>query len=137
MCARAVTKLSRNILLAGVIPYLAVKHNAGANESFSLASLRKHTPTFVVGFVLASAARTLGDVAGFNASVPYWKDAFDFAGGTMSTTLLGTAMAAVGLSTRLSVLKGVGVKPFVCGAGGAVIVGGTALTCCTALNLIL
>ena len=37
--------------------------------------------------------------------------------------LLGTAMAAVGLNTSFKVFKGVGLKPFVVGLAGAVVVG--------------
>ena len=37
--------------------------------------------------------------------------------------LLGTAMAAVGLNTSFAVFKGVGLKPFVVGLAGALVVG--------------
>jgi uncharacterized membrane protein YadS len=40
-----------------------------------------------------------------------------------SRYLLGTAMAAVGLGTSLSVFKGVGLKPFAVGFVGAIVVG--------------
>ena len=40
-----------------------------------------------------------------------------------SRILLGTAMAAVGLNTSFAVFKGVGLKPFVVGLAGALVVG--------------
>ena len=40
----------------------------------------------------------------------------------VSSALLGTAMAAVGLSTHSSVFKGVGPKPFAVGFTGALLV---------------
>ncbi len=39
--------------------------------------------------------------------------------------LLGTAMAAVGLSTSASALSGVGMKPFIVGGATALCVGST------------
>ena len=40
-----------------------------------------------------------------------------------SRLFLGTAMAAVGLNTSVTVFKGVGAKPFVVGMAGALVVG--------------
>ena len=48
------------------------------------------------------------------------KDLGDF---WASQVLLGTAMAAVGLNTSFAVFKGVGLKPFVVGLAGALVVG--------------
>ena len=48
--------------------------------------------------------------------------------------MLGTAMAAVGLSTNLSALKGVGYRPFLLGLIAAGTVGGTAFTSVSVLG---
>lgn len=48
--------------------------------------------------------------------------------------LLGMAMASVGLSTNMSVLRGVGAKPFVVGLGGAAVVGATGYSASRALG---
>ena len=84
-------------------------------------TLVHYVPLFVLGFVAASAVRTLGDwrllatgsVCGLTAS--QWKGAIDAIGNSLAPTLLGTAMAAVGLSTDLRALHGVGVRPFAVG----------------------
>ena len=48
----------------------------------------------------------------------------DVIGDTLASRyLLGTAMAAVGLSTSFRVFRGVGLKPFAVGLAGAVVVG--------------
>ena len=53
-----------------------------------------------------------------------WKALSSFVGDTAGARwLLGTAMAAVGLNTSFSVFKGVGLKPFVVGLAGALVVG--------------
>ena len=44
-------------------------------------------------------------------------------GGTFPNYALGTAMAAVGLSTSAKVFQGVGMKPFAAGLIGALMVG--------------
>jgi hypothetical protein len=48
--------------------------------------------------------------------------------------LLGTAMAAVGLNTSFAVFKGVGLKPFVVGLAGALVVGAVGFVMATLLG---
>ena len=138
--AAAVTKLTRNICLAGVVPYMVVKHadndDSTAKKKMGIVqSLRTHTPMFVILFLVASAIRTLGDylVSKDMPLAPYaasWKDGVGFVGNTLgSNVLLGTAMAGVGYSTKLSALRGVGMAPFVVGATGSFCVGSTGLMC--------
>ena len=53
-----------------------------------------------------------------------WKELTAYVGGTLgSHYLLGSAMAAVGLSTSAAALKGVGPAPFAVGFASAVTVG--------------
>ena len=51
----AITKLTRNVFLAGVIPAIAWSHKAdagvGAPTKLTLAGVKKYIPMFVVGFV--------------------------------------------------------------------------------------
>ena len=89
-------------------------------------------PGFVVGFVAMALVRTIGDATlrfdgrrlrrarTRSAWTSLTKDLGDF---WASQVLLGTAMAAVGLNTNFSVFKGVGLKPFVVGMAGALVVG--------------
>ena len=51
-----------------------------------------------------------------------------------SQVCLGTALSAVGLSTSVASVVGVGPAPFVVGAAGAAIVGGTGLVCALTLS---
>jgi uncharacterized integral membrane protein (TIGR00698 family) len=130
-----VTKLTRNLFLAVVIPLLTWMHlrsdcsNASAKgRRVSWATL---VPTFVVGFLVMAVLRTIGDatLASGGAAYGLWElpawtavtnQIGDFWG---SRVLLGTAMAAVGLNTSFAVFTGVGLKPFAVGLAGALVVG--------------
>ena len=60
----AVTKLSRNLLLAAVLPYLSYATTTvrgATGPRLSAAELWKHTPGFVLAFLGAVAVRTAGD----------------------------------------------------------------------------
>ncbi|HET9703268.1 MAG TPA: putative sulfate exporter family transporter [Vicinamibacterales bacterium] len=130
-----VTKLTRNIFLAAVIPILTwmhirAQHAIGSGGIGAVVSTTL-VPGFVVGFVAMAVVRTIGDATlgsmgaafGF-LSAEAWasitKDLGDF---WASQVFLGTAMAAVGLNTNFSVFKGVGMKPFAVGMAGALVVG--------------
>jgi len=133
-----VTKLTRNIFLAAVIPILTWMHvrsaagATGAKGSNSAGgSWMKYVPGFVIGFLAMAVLRSLGDwsVATNGAALGIW-DAAQWGSITKSLgdywasqVLLGTAMAAVGLNTNFSVFKGVGLKPFAVGMAGALVVG--------------
>jgi uncharacterized integral membrane protein (TIGR00698 family) len=135
-----VTKLTRNIFLAVVIPILTWMHirsqkaiGAGAIGGVVTPAL---VPGFVIGFVAMALVRTLGDAtlgsmgAAFGVlSADAWasltRDLGDF---WASQICLGTAMAAVGLSTNFAVFKGVGLKPFAVGMAGALVVGAVGMT---------
>jgi uncharacterized integral membrane protein (TIGR00698 family) len=128
-----VTKLTRNIFLAVVIPVLAWMHmrtNAGVGSG-GIGGVTKFVPGFVVGFLGMAVVRSIGDAtlassgAAFGVlSAESWasitKELGDF---WASQVLLGTAMAAVGLNTNFAVFKGVGLKPFAVGMAGALVVG--------------
>lgn len=132
-----VTKLTRNIFLAAVIPLLTWLHVRSQKQgSGGTGAVRTSlVPGFVIGFVLMALVRTIGDAtlgssgAAFGVlSADAWasltRDLGDF---WASQILLGTAMAAVGLSTNFAVFKGVGLKPFAVGMAGALAVGGVGM----------
>jgi len=133
-----VTKLTRNLFLAGVIPLLSwwpareSGTRPGASTSGSeTAHWTRHVPGFVIGFLLMAVVRSVGDysLGATGAAL----GVFDAAGWSRATAtvgdvwasrwLLGTAMAAVGLNTSLAVFRGVGLRPFVVGLAGALVVG--------------
>jgi uncharacterized integral membrane protein (TIGR00698 family) len=134
-----VTKLTRNLFLAGVIPLLTWMHlrsTRGLAGSRPATNWKTLVPMFVIGFVAMAVVRTVGDATLQSAGTAYglWDDSAwarltnqigDF---WASRVLLGTAMAAVGLNTSFSVFKGVGAKPFVVGLAGALVVGAVGMT---------
>ncbi len=130
-----VTKLTRNLFLAAVIPILTWMHRrdggAGAGSAAKASSWRSLVPSFVIGFVAMAIVRSIGDTMLGNGQLAL--GVWDKAGWSALTALvgdrigaqwlLGTAMAAVGLNTNFAVFKGVGLKPFAVGMAGAVVVG--------------
>src|SRR5262245_25200118 len=137
--AATVTKLTRNIFLAGVIPLLTWMHirathgQAGAKRA---TSWKTFVPMFVLGFLGMAVVRSIGDAmlnAGGLAFGYYDARAWGSFTGSIgdfwaSRIFLGTAMAAVGLNTSFAVFKGVGLKPFAVGFAGALVVGTVGMT---------
>lgn len=130
-----VTKLTRNIFLAAVIPLLTWIHIRDSHAAAG--GVKKKTPwttlipRFVIGFVAMAVVRSVGDatLGSGGAAFGVW-DAASWTSLTKqlgdfwaSQILLGTAMAAVGLNTNFAVFKGVGMKPFAVGMAGALAVG--------------
>jgi len=135
----AVTKLIRNLFLAAVIPgltYWSAKQAAVAAGGTSVrVPFTTLFPPFIFGFLAMAALRSAGDAtSGFGVlDKKQWKELTSAIGGTASTHLLATAMAAVGLSTSFAIFRTVGMKPFAVGLVGAAIVGVTGFS--TALLL--
>ena len=130
-----VTKLTRNIFLAAVIPFLTWQHLRSTQSAIGAArkqlSWQSLVPGFVIGFLAMAVMRSIGDatLGSRGAAFGVW-DAGAWASITKqlgdywaSQILLGTAMAAVGLNTNFAVFKGVGLKPFAVGMAGALAVG--------------
>lgn len=125
----AVTKLTRNLFLAAVVPYMGY-HFSGKSGG----SVLKYFPGFVIGFVGMAVLRSAGDYSvkeyGKSFGVmdfEVWQAVTKAVGSTASGSLLGIAMAGVGLSTDIAVLRGVGAAPFITGFAGASIVACTGL----------
>src|SRR5690606_29202857 len=109
MQVATVAKLTRNAMLVGLVPLIAFLHGRasgkGRGERRSLAKL---FPIFVLGFLVLSLLRTAGEVglgSGGRAlglfSEAAWSGMVGFLGDRISAFALGTALAAVGMSTRL------------------------------------
>ena len=135
-----VTKLTRNIFLAAVIPLLTWMHlksqGALGCQGASGAKISSLVPGFVIGFLAMAIVRSFGDwtLTSNGAAFGVWSAA-QWASITKSLgdywasqILLGTAMAAVGLNTNFAVFKGVGLKPFAVGMAGALVVGAVGMT---------
>lgn len=124
-----VTKLTRNVFLVAVIPYLALRHRRGRPEGAPAVDAWSHFPLFVLGFLALALVRTGGDAYLADAdpaTLAQWGRGLKWLGGTAASACLATAMAAVGLSTRLDDLKRMGWRPFAVGLGAALAVGGLA-----------
>jgi uncharacterized integral membrane protein (TIGR00698 family) len=133
--ATTVTKLMRNLFLAAIVPLLAFYYLRGERnrEGESLPHRAKWIdlfPIFVFGFIAMALVRTVGETtlkSGFaygKWDAAQWRWLTTQIGDTWGARyLLGTAMAALGLGTSLSVFKGVGLKPFAVGFAGALAVG--------------
>jgi uncharacterized integral membrane protein (TIGR00698 family) len=128
-----VAKLTRNALLVGVVPILAWLHarsrraEGGATSRLSLAKL---FPMFVLGFIAVSLVRSAGDFTLAQGGAAYglfdastWSGLVKSVGEGTAGLLLGSALAAVGLTTTLSVFKGLGVRPLLIGLAAAALVG--------------
>lgn len=136
--AATVTKLTRNLLLAVVVPVLTLLHTRHAGNTSARAGAPKDgvrraplVPMFVVAFVAMSALRSLGDATLMKGrafgvwDAAGWKSVTQTLGEVWgSRVLLGTALAAVGLGTHARVFRGVGLRPFAVGFAGALVVGG-------------
>jgi uncharacterized integral membrane protein (TIGR00698 family) len=133
-----VTKLTRNLFLAGVIPLLTWWHVRSSHTAEGPRPQMKWTsyvPGFVLGFLAMAVVRTIGDYGMRSSGQAFgliysgdWtrvtSQLSDFWG---SRIFLGTAMAAVGLNTSFKVFQGVGLKPFVVGLAGALAVSAAGL----------
>jgi uncharacterized integral membrane protein (TIGR00698 family) len=129
-----VTKLTRNVFLAAVVPGLAFLHGRRAGKTRGRIEIRKYFPLFVLGFLAMAVARSAGDagiVRGGHAfgvwDAEEWMRLTRMLGETWATAALGTAMAAVGLTTNLRSLRVLGARPLYLGAISAAVVAGLAL----------
>lgn len=123
------TKLVRNLMMGVLIPFIAVMHqrqSAQANKSAARLPLAQLVPLFIVGFVLMTAVRTIGDLG----ERPFglmdgasWSGLLSQAG-TVSAVCLTLAMAAVGLGTDLKEFKRLGLRPMLVGLIAALLAGG-------------
>ena len=101
----AISKLSRVMLLAPVVftlGYLAARRRSADGNRAKVA-----TPWFLVGFLVMIAVNSVGLLS------PAWTARLV----TANQFLLAVALAAMGLETSISKLRGAGVRPFLLGSG--------------------
>ncbi|MFZ5956021.1 YeiH family protein [Pseudomonas knackmussii] len=102
--AALISKMLRVLLLA---PALLCLGRFGASEGAQEGKRRLHIPGFAVAFLVVTGIRSLG-------LVPHsWLAPLQ----QLDDVLLGMAMAALGLATRLGDLRREGPKPLLLGAG--------------------
>lgn len=127
-----ITKLVRNVFMAGVIPFMAIYYARKANDgSFEgkKTSFTKLFPVFIFGFLAMASIRSIGD-AGINSSglafgvigESIWPALIDFIENWAGIFLV-VALAGVGLSTDFHSFKSLGVRPFLVGLCASAAVG--------------
>ncbi len=128
-----ITKLVRNVFMAGVIPFIALYYARKAqdrNFKGEKTSFTKLFPVFIFGFLAMAVLRSLGD-AGINAGgqafgileKAVWSDVIVFTKNWAEICFV-VALAGVGLSTNFHSFKALGVKPFLVGLCASAVVGG-------------
>ncbi len=121
-----VTKLQRNMFMLAVIPLMAFYSNRSSSTGSIRSQIRAALPMFVFGFLAMSLLRTLGDLGErpFGILSPEaWAQLIGWATKT-ATLCLAVAMAAVGLGTSFTRLRGLGFRPLGVGLFAAAVVGG-------------
>ncbi|GGP16507.1 YeiH family protein [Oceanobacillus neutriphilus] len=134
----AVTKLTRNLFIIAIIPLVSYiffnysRKEAGQDklEKEELPKWYTFIPLFVIGFLILSVIRTIGDATLESAGNAFglftgrtWESIYNNLSSFGTTYLLGAAMAGVGLSANFKKFKGMGLKPFYIGFMAAVAVG--------------
>jgi uncharacterized integral membrane protein (TIGR00698 family) len=118
-----VVKLTRTLLLIPIVIVLATltarKQTRADAAKFSLRTMpwRKIVPLFLIGFIVAATVGTLGVIP------TSWHPALS----TVGTFLITTALAGIGLSLRMSVMRKAGPRPLLLGALLWIAVAGTSL----------
>ena len=127
----AITKLTRNMFLALVIPYFAWRTQEERVEADSELKRPPVFPGFLIGFLAMSLLRSAGDFtlessgrALYLMPTETWRHLLHLVGKVIgSTWLVGFALVAVGLNLKVEIFKGLGFRPFILGFCGAILVG--------------
>jgi uncharacterized integral membrane protein (TIGR00698 family) len=131
-----VIKLTRNLFLVVVVPLVALWHarGRGGEAPASRLPVTRLLPAFVLGFVALAIVRSVGDATAQHGSAfgmcppALWQRLTTEVGEIWGARyLLGTAMAAVGLSTSVAVFRRTGLRPLIAGFTGALLVGAAGL----------
>ena len=132
-----ITKLFRNTCMIFVLPLIAYYTSIyGENfqgesktESQKKLTLKRYFPAFIIWFLLLATLRSLGDFSLDTTekffggiSEENWKD-FGETLKKITVQLLIIALASIGLNTRFTNLKKLGLKPFAAGCFAASTVG--------------
>ncbi|MFJ7828401.1 YeiH family protein [Psychrobacillus sp. NPDC096623] len=128
-----ITKLTRNVFIIVVVPvlsYIYLKGKSDDNNEENVKPWYKLIPLFVIGFLIMSMIRSIGDTGILHDGKAFglmsrerWSETWLLISTVGTKYLLGISMAAVGLSTNLKVFKSLGIKPFYIGMVAAISVG--------------
>ena len=121
-----VVKLTRNTLMGVVILVMGLAFaQSGAGRGGSLGQrIKQSVPVFVLGFLGMCLLNSIGVVAW--ASHALGRDLVADAQFAAKLLIL-VALAGVGVGTRLSAMRKIGLKPFVLGLATALVASGTSL----------
>ena len=126
-----VTKLVRNTCMVIVIPVVSYIYyrNQKDKSEVNKTSILNIFPFFIFGFIAMGIIRTIGDYGIENTNYAFmffevsaWEQIIYFIKSS-AEYLLAIAMAAVGLSTNISSLRSLGLKPLYVGLITAVSIG--------------
>ncbi|PVX68156.1 YeiH family protein [Rhodococcus globerulus] len=101
-----IVKLARVLMLAPVMAFLSIRQRAMSDNSNLQVKRPPLVPLFTLAFIAFMGLRSTGLLPEEVLGVAK----------TVQTALLAAAMFALGLGVRLSVIRGVGVRPFVLAA---------------------
>lgn len=121
-----VTKLVRNLSMVIIIPLIGVYMSRQAHgTSQTQPPWYRTIPLFIVGFAVMSLLRTVGDSGSeaFGLLSPEHWQAFVAHATKFAKFCLVVAMAGIGLTTNVSQLTELGLKPFALGLFAATLVG--------------
>ena len=124
--AATVTKLVRNLCMVAVIPLVGGPLPRPAGRAGGRrASWHRWCRCSSLGFLLAAAVRTVGDLGdGRSACSTGGVGSVPEGGRPLAAWCLTVAMASVGLGTGLSRIRRLGWKSFAVGLAAALVVGG-------------
>ena len=122
--ASMTTKLLRNSFLIILIPLLTYFYQRkNKNSQSSSSSILKFFPFFVLGFILISLFRTMGDIIIINTNYyEDWKN-FIIIIKHVSKYMILVSMIALGLKIKINKFKEMGLKPLIIGFIAATSIG--------------
>ena len=107
------TKLIRNLFLALLIPYLAIKvHSKALDQKTLLRQAIENIPLFVYGFIFFILIRTTGDQVLVSSNL--WDQILNW-NHQLVSALFGFALIALGLSIKIKELKELSYSSIVIG----------------------
>ena len=107
------TKLIRNLFLALLVPYLAIKVQSNSlSQTGLLKQVSNNIPSFVYGFILFIFIRTIGDQLLVSFSI--WDQILSW-NHQLVSALFGFALIALGLSIKIKELKDLSISSIVIG----------------------
>ena len=139
-----VTKLVRNTCMVIVIPVVSYIYyrNQKDKSQVNKTSILNIFPFFIFGFIGMGILRTIGDYGIENTNYAFmlfeisvWEEIIDLIK-TSAEYLLAIAMAAVGLSTNISSLRSLGLKPLYVGLITAVSIGVLSIASIYLINIL-